>query len=311
MVAIIAFHDFTGGTATTLTLTFCDDTRNRQQISMKKTGSGTGGNLLTWRSGRNTNRALHRRNLKPALITAATKSGALLRHPQTKHSRNGISAEANCRHQGGVGELEIAALEQEQEHQHDQQLERLNAMMDIGRMLPVTTSHNEQQSQKPQPNALKHPGTGKETKPKRALRISGSGIERSTRSDETARHQERNRSAKPPFSATRLPGSDKPEPPTAAQDDRHLSSSGGSFTTNEMSPCADSQESDQATRPAPGQTPEQQAARLKEAVARFEAAGKERHVNAQRQQKNPRHKPDPQPPQEPVCQRPRERGIGR
>jgi len=68
-------------------------------------------------------------------------------------------------------------------------------------------------------------------------------------------------------------------------------------------PRADSQESDQATRPAPGQTPEQQAARPAEAVARFEAERLERRVNAQQQQKNPRHKPDPQPPQEPETAR--------
>jgi len=64
-------------------------------------------------------------------------------------------------------------------------------------------------------------------------------------------------SAKPPFSATGGQEQHKPEPPTAAQDERHLSS-GGSFTTGNDEPRADSQESDQATRPAPGQTVEQQ-----------------------------------------------------
>lgn len=81
-------------------------------------------------------------------------------------------------------------------------------------------------------------------------------------------------------------------------------------------PRAKGQESDQANKPALGQTPEQQAAKLKEAVAGFEAAVErlERRINAQRQQqRKPRHKPEPQPPQEsePKPENQRERHIGR
>jgi len=157
---------------------------------------------------------------------------------------------------------------------------------------------------------LKHPGTGKETSPNRGLDLWKRDWERQHESDETVRHRkgtgaqgriQRNEASREQT---------RPEPPQTAAGTGTLSSSGGSFTTrNEMSPSADSQESDQATRPAPGQTPEQQAARAQEAVARFEAAAERLNgtsmLNGNR--RIPAIGPDPQPPQEPESARGRVR----
>jgi len=150
MVADIAFHDFTGGTVTTHAHILT--TRNRQQqFSMKKNRSGTRGNLACMRHGRNTNRALEQAQSQTRIDHRSYKDRG---HCQgaNETQQEWHMAEANPPpRRVDVVNREIAAGA-EQEHQHDQQLERLNAMMDIGRMLARDhITRNEQQSQKPQP----------------------------------------------------------------------------------------------------------------------------------------------------------------
>jgi len=208
MVADIAFHDFTGRHSHNPHAHILATTREigSNSFSMKKTEWDKEEPCLHGgRHAKHANRALAQahqtridhRSYKDRGIAKApaneTQQEWYIRQKQTSPRRNWMV------------NREIAALEQEQEHQHDQQLERLNAMMDIGRMLARDhIARNEQQSQNPQPNALETPR--KETKPKPWSRPWKRDWERQHEEHGNGAPPGGNRSAKPPFSATRLQG---------------------------------------------------------------------------------------------------------
>jgi len=135
---------------------------------MKKTGVGQEETLLTWREAwaKHANRALeqahqtridHRSYKDRHYKAPANETTAGMAYP----------AEANRRHQGGIGcgETGDSRAGAEQEHQHDQQLERLNAMMDIGRMLARDPSHATSSKAEAATERFETPRHRKETNP--------------------------------------------------------------------------------------------------------------------------------------------------
>jgi len=149
---------------------FGDDARNRQQQFFdEENRSGTRGTLLAWREAwaKHANRAWNRRT-KPALITAATKTGAL---PGPERNTAGMApARTNRRHQGGIGCGEpgdsragagagtparpaVGTPQRYDGHWQD--------------ACPSTSHATSSKARSRNRNALKHPGTGKETNPNR------------------------------------------------------------------------------------------------------------------------------------------------